>query len=462
MLVSRTADQTSVALDAPVGRVSGVEPSRAFADYYRCSSEFARFEVAELSADEGYFRFGDAVGYGRYHRPSGLALGPAEAPDLVDLVGCQGGKIRLPFDLSEAIANLRGERYHRPASQGLWFEVYYALRPLLPIGVRRHLQRFRLRDWKGITFPQWPVDFSVENLMAGAMALQLKATGLRQIPFIWFWPEGAPSCAIMTHDVEDRVGRDFCEQLMDLDDSFGIKSAFQVVPEIRYGVSQPFLDRFRERGFEVNVHDLNHDGHLFRTREHFVRRAARINEYGAKFQSRGFRAGAMYRKQEWFDALEFAYDMSVPNVAHLEPQRGGCCTVMPYFIGDLLELPLTTVQDYSLFHILNDYSISLWKVQSELILENHGLISFITHPDYLTAPRARRVYLKLLAYLRELRDERGVWFALPGDVERWWRNRSRMSLVRAGDHWKIEGPDADRARVAFASLEDDEVVYSFS
>jgi hypothetical protein len=170
----------------------------------------------------------------------------------------------------------------------------------------------------------------------------------------------------------------------------------------------------------------------------------------------------MYRKQDWFGALEFAYDMSVPNAAHLEPQRGGCCTVMPYFNGALLELPLTTAQDYSLFHILNDYSISLWKLQSDLILEKHGLISFITHPDYLTAPRARRVYQKLLAYLRELREERGVWFALPGDVERWWRNRSRMSLVRTGDHWKIEGPDANRARVAFASLDDDEVVYSLS
>ncbi len=40
----------------------------------------------------------------------------------------------------------------------------------------------------------------------------------------------------------------------------------------------------------------------------------------------------MYREQRWFDAFEFSYDMSVPNAAHLEPQRGGCCTVMPYFL----------------------------------------------------------------------------------------------------------------------------------
>jgi hypothetical protein len=40
--------------------------------------------------------------------------------------------------------------------------------------------------------------------------------------------------------------------------------------------------------------------------------------------------------------------MSVPNVGHLEVQRGGC-TVMPYFIGRIVELPVTTSQDYSVF-----------------------------------------------------------------------------------------------------------------
>ncbi|MFL4245770.1 hypothetical protein, partial [Escherichia coli] len=82
----------------------------------------------------------------------------------------------------------------------------------------------------------------------------------------------------------------------------------------------------------------------------FLERAKEINRYAREFQCGGFRSGAMYREQQWYDAFEFSYDMSVPNVAHLEPQRGGCCTVMPYFIGKILELPLTTIQDYSLFH----------------------------------------------------------------------------------------------------------------
>ena len=59
----------------------------------------------------------------------------------------------------------------------------------------------------------------------------------------------------------------------------------------------------------------------------------KLIEYITKFDAHGFRAGVMYRNLDWYDAYEFSYDMSVPNVAHLEPQRGGCCTVMPFFVG---------------------------------------------------------------------------------------------------------------------------------
>jgi hypothetical protein len=149
----------------------------------------------------------------------------------------------------------------------------------------------------------------------------------------------------------------------------------------------------------------------------------------------------------------------VPNVAHLEPQRGGCCTVMPYFVGKILELPLTTTQDYSLFNILNDYSIDLWKEQIDLIRAANGLISFIAHPDYLIEHRARATYEKLLVYLAELSEREKMWVALPGDVDRWWRARSQMTLVRKGNGWNIVGPEKERARLAYARLEGDKLQY---
>ena len=180
----------------------------------------------------------------------------------------------------------------------------------------------------------------------------LEHRGIRRMPFVWFWPDGAEGCVMMTHDVESTAGRAFCGELMDLDDSFEIASAFQLVPEAES--FEGLWGAIRSKGFEVNLHDLNHDGTLFQNKREFMRRAAKINRYAREFQCQGFRSGGMYREQTWYDAFEFDYDMSVPSAAHLEPQRGGCCTTMPYFIGDILELPLTTTQDYSLFHILGE------------------------------------------------------------------------------------------------------------
>ena len=100
----------------------------------------------------------------------------------------------------------------------------------------------------------------------------------------------------------------------------------------------------------------------------------------------------MYRNISWYDALDVSYDMSVPNVSHLDPQQGGCCTVFPFFVGNIVELPVTMTQDYSLFHILGQYSTDLWIEQSKRIRQKNGLISVIVHPDYLISQKARQVY----------------------------------------------------------------------
>ncbi len=440
-------------------------------DYFRCPDQFADLGVsADLSSEVGFFQFGQGITcYGQC--AGGSPSREASAHQLTDTfhrTRFEQGRLSLPFDLTEVVNNLRYERYpsnFRPSldritSGSTARRIYYFLRPFLAVPVRKHLQRARLSGWERITFPHWPVDFTVESLMERVLALVLKNQRMTSVPFIWFWPNGFPSCAIMTHDVEGPTGRDFCGELMNLDDAFAIKAAFQIIPGMGHTVRNGFLGGFRARGFEINVHDLNHDGFLFRHREEFLRHAKEINQHAREFSAEGFRSGAMYRNQDWYDAFEFSYDMSVPNMAHLEPQRGGCCTVMPYFIGKILELPLTTIQDYSLFHILGDYSIDLWKQQIELIMQRNGLVSFITHPDYLIKKRAQSVYLDLLAHLARLRSENKLWITLPAEVNRWWRNRSQMSLVQDGEQWRIEGPDSERARIAYASLQGDRVAYS--
>jgi hypothetical protein len=264
----------------------------------------------------------------------------------------------------------------------------------------------------------------------------------------------------MTHDVETAAGRDFCPQLLDIDDSFGFKASYQVVPEGRYAVPPGLLDRLRDHGCEICVQDLNHDGRLFDEPAEFLRRVASINSYGRQFRARGFRSAVLYRNPEWFRYLDFSFDMSIPNVAHLDPQRGGCCTVMPYFIGKLLEIPLTTIQDYSLFHVLGDLSLRLWRTQVEAILARNGMASFIVHPDYIIDPETQAVYKSLLVMLSQLCRQNAIWMALPSEIDQWWRARSQMSIVEDNGSWRIVGEGAERAVLAFAREVDGRLVCS--
>jgi hypothetical protein len=440
-------------------------------DYYRLPAESLNavsLAVDSVSGAAGYFQFGTQnICYGRCRSGTSKELRGSSEFEAWKDVRRDGSVIRLPFDFNEVIENLRLERYSKKGAGGLdqfaanetIRKFYYFIRKSLPFPVRRQLQRIYFRDWKDLEFPAWPVDFTVDSLHEELLRLIMQATGIKKLPFIWFWPEGASNSLIMTHDVETAAGRDFTFQLMDLDDSYGFKASYQVIPEKRYVVPEDYVREIRRRGCEFNIHDLNHDGHLYRERTEFERRAAEINRYVHQYQTRGFRAGAMYRKQSWYDVFEFSYDMSVPNVAHLEPLRGGCCTVMPYFIGKIVELPLTTTQDYSLFHILNDYSIQLWQRELALLRGRNGLMSLLTHPDYLIERRERKVYESLLDYLRHMIAREKIWAALPGDVDQWWRARSQMTLVPRGDEWEIVGPEKDRARLAYAVLEGNHVVY---
>jgi len=440
--------------------------TQAVNDRYRCPAKFLDIGVnRQLFADAGYFRFGpNATCYGRSSSGVGASRPDSSLLDAIADVSMDDGRLSFPFNPTEIIENLRLERYANGTDMASSLDsflrkLYYLVRPITNLEVRRRVQKFRARNWKEQPFPKWPVDTTVENICERVLSMSIEAKGVDKVPFVWFWPDGASSCVTMTHDVETEAGRDYCPELMNVDDAFGVKAAFGIVPEERYEVSTSLLDAIRNRGFEVAVQDLNHDGRLFDNREEFLRRANLINRYGREYRAKGFRAAVLYRKPEWYDALDFSFDMSIPNVAHLDPQHGGCCTVMPYFIGNILELPVTTTQDYTLFHVLNELSIDLWKTQIDLILKKNGLLSFIVHPDYIIEPEKLSIYEALLGCLRAFAEKIPIWFALPCDVDSWWRARSKMSVVNEGGSWRIEGDETKRAVLANAKTVDGKLVY---
>src|SRR5438067_2079950 len=203
-------------------------PGLALMDRYRCPSTFLNITSQDVAAsDSGFFRFGsNAICYGRSaagYRRSRVS------PTLYDVsadVRIDQSKVYLPFNPTEVINNFQCERYGVRESW-IWKvakSTYYRVRPSLPRSIREEIQKFHLRGWRALAFPEWPVDLTIENLSEELLLLALQASGVDRIPFIWFWPEGCAGCVIMTHDVETAGGRDACGDLMDIDDSYGIKA----------------------------------------------------------------------------------------------------------------------------------------------------------------------------------------------------------------------------------------------
>src|SRR6202041_1862834 len=161
--------------------------TNSLVQYYRCPEVYGGFQSkGSFSGTPKYFRFGkEVICYGTYFDnqtpdPTGTVFDASLGVELKD------GMISLPFDPSEVIDNLRCEkyvktwRYKKPLST--LTDIYYLMRPFLPVNVRRQLQKLYLRDWRKIPFPRWPVDTSVDGLMRQLLLLSIRSSGLQQIP----------------------------------------------------------------------------------------------------------------------------------------------------------------------------------------------------------------------------------------------------------------------------------------
>jgi hypothetical protein len=71
----------------------------------------------------------------------------------------------------------------------------------------------------------------------------------------------------------------------------------------------------------------------------------------------------------------------------------------------------------------------------------------ITHPDYADQ-RVLRAYRSLL---QRFADDSSAWRPLPRDVSAWWRRRAASQLERAPDGWRVVGPAAGEATIAYTS-----------
>jgi hypothetical protein len=310
-------------------------------------------------------------------------------------------------------------------SLGFAKRAYYTLKPFLPRALTRRLRRAHRQVAEGGFQLDWPIEQRYADFQLAVVRNLMRGRARRELPFIHFWPRGYRTSLVLTHDVETAAGQRHILRVADLEERHGFRSQFNFVPE-RYPIDRGVIDELRRRGFEVGIHDLNHDGKLFSSRPRFSRRAHRINQHLRSFGADGFRAALTHRNPEWMQELDLVYDLSFFDTDPYEPIPGGTMSLWPFALGRFVEIPMTLVQDYTLTAILGERTPKLWLEKVAFLAERCGAAVLNSHPDYLAEPSTWRVYEGFLEAMAE-RDD--CWLAHPGQVARWWRARAEATSV---------------------------------
>jgi predicted glycosyltransferase len=300
-------------------------------------------------------------------------------------------------------------------------KIYYRLKPFIPTSVRMAMRKRFSRWIRRRTQDIWPI-----------------IPGSEHPPANWpGWPANKKFALVLTHDVEGPIGLNRCRPLMELEMQLGVRSSFNFIPEGTYRVSRELRNELTANGFEVGVHDFQHDGHLFASRREFARKAAHINHYISEWGAAGFRSGFMLHNLDWLHDLDIRYDASTFDTDPFEPQPEGRHTIFPFWVPSpqrkkrngavhkdgYVELPYTLPQDSTLFLLLHERTPEIWQRKIDWIAEHGGMALLDTHPDYMSFdPHSKRggefdvnLYREFLQYV--LRQYEGLfWNPLPRDA----------------------------------------------
>lgn len=344
------------------------------------------------------------------------------------------------------------ERYIGPVGRSRKMDAYYALKPLMPRRLQLALRRAYAPRQAKREFPAWPFEPSLIEHRDAELRSAKDAAGVDALPIVNYWPEGKAWAAVLTHDVEGPAGIDNVMRVIELEQRYGFVSCWNFCAEW-YPIPDGLFDQVRAAGCEIGVHGILHDGKLFASRESFEENLPKIADYAQRWGAVGFRSPATHRNADWMGELPVEYDSSYPDSDPFEPQPGGCCSIFPYFFGDVVELPLTMMQDHTMFEILQEPGIDRWTEKSEWIMRHHGLINLNVHPDYVVEQHLLDRYEAYLEYLAGHRED--GWITLPRDVARWWRQREGLTVAADGT---IAGETDYAATVAHVREGDDGIV----
>lgn len=285
-------------------------------------------------------------------------------------------------------------------------KIYYNyIRPILPIPIRQKLQE--------------KVNNKIDrkaNFVDNDLLTKLKNEIIEKFKY-----KTDKNCAIvLTHDVEEQVGYDYIPEVLELEEKYGFKSSWNIVP-YKYKIDDGVIDLIRQNNHEVGIHGYNHDGKLYYSEKIFNERVPFINKAIKQYGAVGFRSPQVHRNLVWLQKLDIEYDASCFDYDPFQPFPGGTGSIWPFIAGKFVELPYTLPQDHTLFYVLKQKDISIWKNKVDWVVKNRGVVLLITHPDYLRTPNHFAMYEDLLKYLKTINN---AWYCLPNELALWWKTNT--------------------------------------
>jgi len=346
----------------------------------------------------------------------------------IPAVVLEKNKIIFNFDPDETVKFLMFEKYFiksRPFFTKIPIHPHY-LPGELRTTINNLLFLFK-RKKEVVEFPSWPIEKSVETIRWIFLKC-LELIDNKKIKVDNFWPKGKRYAIVLTHDIETGKGFKRIEMLSDIEEKYGLSSCWNFLGK-HYNLDSEKIKKLIQNGHEIGSHGFNHNGKLsFLDKKKIKKRFKQCSEIINKYHIKGFRSPFLLRTDNLFDVIskDFFYDSSIPDT-EVESQVGmfnGCCTVFPFMINGMVELPLTMPQDSRLLStgFKGKGIVNMWMKKLEWIKSVGGLAVLNTHPEIHLSGNKKMVDV-YDQFLQNISKDKKAWIANPYEVAKWWKQR---------------------------------------
>lgn len=205
--------------------------------------------------------------------------------------------------------------------------------------------------------------------------------------------KGKNSCYVVTHDVDTPQGLARAGSIKKMEEKYDVESAWYV-PTRHFSLDSGMIKDLANHS-EVGVHGAQHSGNLismpsqklFRLLYEAKQLLGKISGSSVK----GFRSPLLQHNSTILEQLKkagYSYDTSIPTWEPKHPQTMstfGIGTVFPLVLNNLVEIPVSTVQDHQLLYVLGltpKKTLAEWCSFMTIIKEIGGCSVLLSHPEY--------------------------------------------------------------------------------